>query len=130
MRLKVWILIKQQHITIFLQRYYDQLLKSLQALCSYFVVINAISNNEFPENLKLADVIPLSKKKDHSWYRIWWSSFDRFIESVWITLNYFELLIAKLYVYDFNDKYLKFIQYYLTDRWQRTKINNIFSGWT
>ena len=26
---------------------------------------NALSNNEFPENLKLADVIPVSKKKDH-----------------------------------------------------------------
>ena len=42
------------------------------------------------------------------------------------TLNY-ELLIAKLSAYGFNNESLKLIQSYLTNRWQRTKINKSFS---
>ena len=45
------------------------------------------------------------------------------------TINH-ELLIAKLEAYDFNKNALKFIQSYLSNRWQHTKINNSFSSWT
>ena len=45
------------------------------------------------------------------------------------TLNH-ELLIAKLSAYSFNNESLKLIQSYLTNRWQKTKINKIFSRWT
>ena len=45
------------------------------------------------------------------------------------TLNH-ELLIAKLSAYSFNNESLKLIQSYLTNRWQRTKINKSFSRWT
>ena len=63
MRLKVWIQIKQQHITTFLQRYYIKVLKSLQASLQ-LLFNNAISNSELPDNLKVADVTPVFKKKD------------------------------------------------------------------
>ena len=52
------------------------------------------------------------------WKRIWWSNFDEF------------LLIAKLSAYGFNNESLKLIQSYLTNRWQRTKINKSFNRWT
>ena len=42
----------------------------------------------------------------------------------------FELLIAKLHAYGFDDKSLKLIFSYLTDRWQRTKVDNKFSSWS
>ena len=45
------------------------------------------------------------------------------------TLNH-ELLIAKLSAYGFEKKALKLIHSYLSNRWQRTKINNSFSSWT
>ena len=45
------------------------------------------------------------------------------------TLNH-ELIIAKLGAYGFNNESLKLIRSYLTNRWQRTKINKIFSRWT
>ena len=45
------------------------------------------------------------------------------------TINH-ELLIAKLEAYGFNKNALKFIQSYLSNRWQHTKINNSFSSWT
>ena len=45
------------------------------------------------------------------------------------TLNH-ELLIAKLSAYGFNNESLKLIRSYLTNRWQRTKINKSFSRWT
>ena len=41
-----------------------------------------------------------------------------------------ELLIAKLYAYGFAKNALGFIYSYLTQRWQRTKINTYFSTWT
>ena len=43
-------------------------------------------------------------------------------------LNY-ELLIAKLGVYGFNNESLKLIQPKLTNMWQRTKTNERFSKW-
>ena len=45
------------------------------------------------------------------------------------TFNH-ELLIAKLSAYGFNNESLKLIRSYLTNRWQRTKINKSFSRWT
>ena len=44
------------------------------------------------------------------------------------TINH-ELLIAKLYAYGFSEDALKLIHSYLSDRWQRTKINKSFSSW-
>ena len=45
------------------------------------------------------------------------------------TINH-ELLLAKLYAYGFDKKALRLIRSYLTERWQRTKINKSFSSWT
>ena len=45
------------------------------------------------------------------------------------TINH-ELLLAKLYAYGFDKEALKLIRSYLTERWQRTKINQSFSSWT
>jgi hypothetical protein len=44
------------------------------------------------------------------------------------TINY-DLLIAKLKSYGFGDNALHIVQDYLSDRWQRTKINSSFSDW-
>ena len=40
------------------------------------------------------------------------------------------LLIAKLNAYGFTKSALRLIKSYLTNRWQRTKINTSFSSWT
>ena len=45
------------------------------------------------------------------------------------TINH-ELLIAKLNAYGFSEESLKLVFSYLTDRWQRTKINRSFSTWS
>ena len=45
------------------------------------------------------------------------------------TLNH-ELLIAKLNAYGFSHSSLRLLYSYLTDRWQRTKINYTYSSWT
>ena len=45
------------------------------------------------------------------------------------TINY-DLLLDKLHVYRFSEESLKLIKSYLTDRWQRTKLNIGFSKWT
>ena len=39
------------------------------------------------------------------------------------------LLIAKQQAYGFSMKALKLIKSYLSNRWQRTKVNNPFSSW-
>ena len=44
------------------------------------------------------------------------------------TINH-ELLIAKLQAYGFTNDSLKIILDYLSDRWQRTKVNTSFSSW-
>ena len=44
------------------------------------------------------------------------------------TLNH-EILIAKLHAHGFNRDLLKLINDYLSNRWQRTKINKSFSSW-
>ena len=45
------------------------------------------------------------------------------------TVNH-NLLIAKLQACGFSMKALKLIESYLSNRWQRTKVNNSFSSWT
>ena len=45
------------------------------------------------------------------------------------TINH-DLLIAKLHVYGFSKESLKLIKSYLTNRWQRNKLNTGFSKWT
>ena len=45
------------------------------------------------------------------------------------TINH-ELLITKLYAYGFSKESLKIISSYMTDRWQRTRIDNSFSSWS
>ena len=45
------------------------------------------------------------------------------------TINH-DLLLAKLYAYGFDKNALRLIRSYLTERWQRTKINQSFSSWT
>ena len=44
------------------------------------------------------------------------------------TINH-ELLIAKLEAYGFGDSALETMHSYLSDRWQRTKVNSSFSTW-
>ena len=45
------------------------------------------------------------------------------------TINH-ELLIAKLHAYGFSNSALHIIFDYLSDRWQRTKVNASFSDWS
>ena len=45
------------------------------------------------------------------------------------TLNH-DILIAKLHAYGFTRESLKLIKSYLTNRWQRTKVNTNFSSWS
>ena len=45
------------------------------------------------------------------------------------TVNH-NLLIAKLQAYGFSMRALKLIKSCLSNRWQRTKVNNSFSSWT
>ena len=45
------------------------------------------------------------------------------------TLNH-ELLIAKLDAYGFSHDSLRLLYSYLSNRWQRTKINNTYSSWS
>ena len=44
------------------------------------------------------------------------------------TINH-ELLIAKLAAYGFEESALHIVQSYLSDRWQRTKVDTSFSTW-
>ena len=41
-----------------------------------------------------------------------------------------ELLTPKLYAYEFSKDALKLINNYMSDHWQRTKIDNSFSSWS
>ena len=41
-----------------------------------------------------------------------------------------DLLIAKLHGYVFSKESLRLIKSYLSDRWQRTKVNLSFSSWS
>ena len=41
-----------------------------------------------------------------------------------------KLLIAKLYAYGLSKDALKLTHSYMSDRWQRTKINAFFSSWS
>ena len=41
-----------------------------------------------------------------------------------------DLLIAKLHAYGFDKNALRLIKSYLSDRWQRTRINTSYSSWS
>ena len=41
-----------------------------------------------------------------------------------------ELLLAKLHSYRFDRNSLLLVKSYLSNRWQKTKVNNSFSSWT
>ena len=45
------------------------------------------------------------------------------------TINH-DLLIAKLHAYGFSKEFLKLIKSYLSNPWQRTKVNLSFSSWS
>ena len=45
------------------------------------------------------------------------------------TLNH-DLLRANLHTYVFSEESLRLIEIYLTNRWQKTKVNASFSNWT
>ena len=45
------------------------------------------------------------------------------------TINH-DLLIAKLHAYGFSKESLKLIKSYLSNRWQRAKVNLSFSSWS
>ena len=51
------------------------------------------------------------------------------LSKVFDALNH-DLLIAKLHAYGFSEESLQLIKSYLTNRWQRTKVNASFSDWT
>ena len=51
------------------------------------------------------------------------------LSKAFTTLNH-DLLIAKLHAYGFSEESLQLIKSYLTNRWQRTKVNATFSNWT
>ena len=60
-----------------------------------------------------------------------WSAFGALLTDLSKTFNclFHELLIAKLYSYDFDKSSLKFINSYLSNRKQRVKINDGYSLW-
>ena len=45
------------------------------------------------------------------------------------TINY-DILLAKLLAYEFTNKSLRLIKSYLTNHWQRAKVNKSFSSWS
>ena len=51
------------------------------------------------------------------------------LSKVFDTINH-DLLIAKLHAYGFSKESLKLIKSYLSNRWQRTKVNLSFSNWS
>ena len=68
----------------------------------------------------------------------WWMSIDKGgygggvlmdLSKAFDTLNH-DLLIAKLYAYGYGKDALKLIKSYLSNRWQRVKINESYSSWT
>ena len=50
------------------------------------------------------------------------------LSKVFDTVNH-NLLIEMLSAYGFEDDWLKLIYIYLTNRWQRTKINSTYGSW-
>ena len=50
------------------------------------------------------------------------------LSKAFVTINHY-LLIAKLHAYGFSKESLRLIKSYLTNRWQRAKVNLRFSSW-
>ena len=46
----------------------------------------------------------------------------------YLIIRDYDLLLAKLHAYGFTNKSIRFIKSYLTNRWQRTKVNTSFSS--
>ena len=57
-----------------------------------------------------------------------WGAILMDLSKAFDTLNR-DLLIAKLYANGFSKTALRLIKSYLTNRWQRTKINNSYNSW-
>ena len=130
MRLKVWIQIKQQHIT-FLQRSYGKVLKSLQTLQLLF---NNITSYWVSWNLKLADATPISWKKDPSD-----KTNDRTVSVLPLVSEFFERSMQKQVIehikklHPFLCTYRKgfstqYISLSLTERWKKILADKGF-GW-
>ena len=60
--------------------------------------------------------------------RLWWCSTHGSLKSFG-HINH-DLLIAKLHAYGFSKESLKLIKSYLSNRWQRAKVNLRFSSWS
>ena len=52
-----------------------------------------------------------------------------YLSKAFDTLNH-DLLISKLHAYGFENGALRLIRSYLSNRWQRTKVNTSFSSWS
>ena len=50
------------------------------------------------------------------------------LSKAFVAINHY-LLIAKLHAYGLSKESLKLIKSYLSNRWQRTKVNSSFSSW-
>ena len=64
---------------------------------------------------------------NNSYKNVYWTVFRG--QQDFDTINH-ELLIAKLYAYGFDKNALTLVLNYLSNRWQRTKINGSFSSWS
>ena len=107
---------------------------------------NTILTSNFQDKLKVADVSPIFKpqksKNDRpvSVFPVVSKVFKRLLHKqmsfhleeylspykAFDSLNH-NLLTAKLHTYGFSEESLRLIQSYLTNRWQRTKVNTSFS---
>ena len=52
------------------------------------------------------------------------------LSKAFYTINHEQLLIAKLHAYGTHKDSLKILLHCLSNHWQRTKINNVFSSWS
>ena len=50
------------------------------------------------------------------------------MEKKYLIIRDYDLLLAKLHAYGFTNKSIRFIKSYLTNHWQRTKVNTSFSS--
>lgn len=82
-----------------------------------------------PENVRAHPFLLLfSRRKLLIWSVLFRYSPAMDLSKAFDTINH-ELLIAKLEAYGFGDSALELVQNYLSDRWQRTKVNTSFSSW-
>ena len=112
------------------------------------LVENSLRDGYFPYKRKCADVSPVFKKDDLTKAQNYRpvsvlpgasKIFERLMnEQISFYIDQFlsfdsinhDLLIAKLHVYGFSKESLKLIKSYVTNRWQRTKLNTGFGKYT